>query len=142
MSLHKRNELCYDCAGCAVVAQLVPDADRPALLDSRRPGPPALPALLAERRGAHKRRKSMKFYYTYVLQCSDGKRYVGSTSDMQQRLAEHQSGSVRTTSMRLPVRLIYYEACLAKQLAQKRERYFKTGFGRKFLKDRLGLLPL
>lgn len=33
--------------------------------------------------------------------------------------------------------MIYYEACLSKQAAIRREKYFKTGFGRRFLKNRL-----
>ena len=41
------------------------------------------------------------------------------------------------TKFRLPVGLIYFEGCLSKETAIKREKYFKTGFGRRFLKNRL-----
>ncbi len=55
-----------------------------------------------------------EFYYTYVLRSSkDGKLYIGSTE------------------------LIYFEGCFEKSKAEKREKYFKTGFGRNFLKSRI-----
>lgn len=80
----------------------------------------------------------MNFYYTYVLRSKkDGKLYVGSTSNLIIRLNAHNSGNVESTIGRRPLEVIYYEACHDKQKAEKRERYFKTGFGRKFLKDRL-----
>lgn len=78
------------------------------------------------------------FHFTYVLRCSDGKRYIGSTDDLQRRLYEHQGGFVDATKHRRPVVLIYYEACLDRKSAQGRERYFKAGFGRVFLKKRIG----
>jgi predicted GIY-YIG superfamily endonuclease len=34
------------------------------------------------------------FAYTYVLECSDGKLYVGSTIDLRRRIEEHLSGTV------------------------------------------------
>ena len=48
--------------------------------------------------------------YTYILKCSDGSFYTGSTIDLDQRLKEHQNGSgANYTSTRLPVELIYFE---------------------------------
>lgn len=82
------------------------------------------------------------FYYTYILECVDGTWYVGSTANLKQRLSTHQSGHVHTTARRLPIALVYYEACREKKRAEQRERYFKTGFGRAFLKGRIGRMPL
>jgi putative endonuclease len=48
-------------------------------------------------------------------------------------------GEVQATANRLPVQLVYYEACLDLALAKARERQLKTGFGRAYLKRRLGL---
>jgi hypothetical protein len=48
-------------------------------------------------------------------------------------------GEVQATAYRLPVQLVYYEACLDLSLAKARERQLKTGFGRAYLKRRLGL---
>lgn len=79
-----------------------------------------------------------EFWFTYVLESKlDGKKYIGCTSDLEQRLKQHQNGEVASTKHRRPLKLIYFEACLDKYLAYKREKYFKTGFGRRFLKDRI-----
>lgn len=77
--------------------------------------------------------------YTYILLCADKKLYVGSTSDLRSRLLRHKAGKVTATKYRLPVELVYYEACLSMVFARKREKYFKTGFGRSFLKKRIAI---
>jgi len=78
------------------------------------------------------------YYYTYVLRSDkDNKLYIGSTGDLQTRLKMHNRGEVDSTKGRRPLRLIYYEACLYKEKAEKREKYFKTGFGRGFLRTRI-----
>lgn len=77
-------------------------------------------------------------YFTYVLKSEkDNKLYVGSTNDLKKRLKLHNSGKVVSTKSRKPLRLVYYEACLSKEKSLKREKCFKTGFGRMFLKDRI-----
>lgn len=77
-------------------------------------------------------------YYTYVLKSTkDNKLYIGWTDDLKSRLSKHRSGLVKATEDRLPIDLIYYEACVSKEKAIKREKYFKTGFGRRFLKHRI-----
>ena len=46
----------------------------------------------------------------YILECSDGSYYTGSTKDLIRRLEQHQSGEgANYTAKRLPVKLIYYE---------------------------------
>ncbi|MDP8268657.1 MAG: GIY-YIG nuclease family protein [Candidatus Tenebribacter davisii] len=51
-----------------------------------------------------------KTYWVYILKCSDGSYYTGSTSDIWKRLSEHQSGLVKGyTSKRLPVELVFSE---------------------------------
>lgn len=48
--------------------------------------------------------------YTYILKCSDGTYYVGSTWDLEKRLYEHNSGmGSNYTRKRLPLNLVYYE---------------------------------
>lgn len=63
--------------------------------------------------------------------------YIGCTSDLKKRYQEHMSGKVEATSLRLPLELVYYEACKNKENAYKREKYFKTGYGRRFLDTRI-----
>ncbi len=77
-------------------------------------------------------------FYTYVLLSEkDEKFYVGFTKDLRERLEKHKIGKVKSTANRRPLKLIYYEACLDERDAIKREKYFKTGFGRRFLRNRL-----
>lgn len=77
-------------------------------------------------------------FYTYVLQSQKNKQlYVGFTKDLKNRIAFHNSGKVRASAGRRPLTLIYYEACLSEVDAIKREKFLKTGYGRRFLKNRL-----
>lgn len=77
-------------------------------------------------------------FYTYVLKSTkDDKLYIGWTNDLKKRLLNHNSGKVEATKERKPLNLIYYEACKSKEKAIEREKYFKTGFGRNFLKNRI-----
>ncbi|MDP2705758.1 MAG: GIY-YIG nuclease family protein [bacterium] len=77
-------------------------------------------------------------YYTYVLKSEkDDNLYIGFTNDLKKRIKEHTEGMVKSTRGRRPLRLIYFEACVKKEKAIAREKYFKTGFGRRFLKNRI-----
>lgn len=77
-------------------------------------------------------------YFTYVLKSlKDGKNYIGYTNDVNLRLTKHNNGEVRSTAPRRPLKLIYYEACVNKEDAMRRERYLKTYQGRQFLAKRL-----
>jgi len=77
-------------------------------------------------------------FYSYVLQSSaDGNFYSGFTKDLKLRFDQHCKGLVESTRDRRPLTLIYYEACLSQEDALKRERYFKTYNGKRFLHNRL-----
>jgi putative endonuclease len=77
-------------------------------------------------------------YYTYVLRSTkDGKRYIGATSNLEQRLQAHNSGNVPSTRHRRPLNLEYYEACISQEDGFQRERYLKTKNGYMFLGNRL-----
>ncbi len=76
-------------------------------------------------------------YYLYILLLSNGQIYTGYTSNLKRRLEEHKKGNVTFTSKRLPVRLIYYEAYLLKEDAQRREKFLKTTEGKRLLKQQL-----
>jgi len=76
--------------------------------------------------------------FTYVLRSNrDGEWYTGSTGDLRARLGLHAEGRVRSTARRRPLQLIYYEACLNRSDAFRRERFLKTGKGKRFLRNRL-----
>ncbi len=52
----------------------------------------------------------MRKGYMYILKCSDGSYYTGSTTNLELRFAQHQSGKgANHTKKRLPVELVYYE---------------------------------
>jgi putative endonuclease len=77
-------------------------------------------------------------WYVYVLySLKDGKFYVGCTNDLRERIKEHNQGKVKSTKERRPLQLIYYEACWNKKDAYKREKYLKSGYGKRTLKKRL-----
>lgn len=79
------------------------------------------------------------FYYTYVLKSKkDGKIYTGYTQDLRKRLNQHNKGLSTYTKGRGPFILIYYEGCLLEGKARSREKYLKTGMGKRYLKNRLG----
>lgn len=85
------------------------------------------------------------WFFTYViLSEKDGKFYTGTTGDLNKRIEYHNKGLVVSTKYRLPVKLIYFEACLSKEDAFRRERYLKTGMGKRYLKNHLfnSLKPL
>ncbi len=77
-------------------------------------------------------------YFVYILLNKKDKNfYVGYTKNLKKRISDHNLGKVNSTKYRLPVTLIYYECCLNKYDAIKRERYLKTGMGKRYLKNRL-----
>jgi len=82
-------------------------------------------------------------YYAYILLCINTKQsrkifYIGCTDSLEKRIRNHKSKSVKTTKRFDKVILVYYEACENKIDAIKREKQLKTGFGRGYLKKRLG----
>ena len=77
-------------------------------------------------------------HYVYVLHSAeDGKLYTGATGDLRKRIDEHNNGKVDSTTNRRPFDLVYYEACLKKEDAFRREKYLKTGMGKRYLRNRL-----
>ena len=81
-----------------------------------------------------------KIFYNYVLLCKEKQKqifYIGITSDLAKRIKQHKQGKTKTTSKYDMIKLVYYEACLSKADAIKRERQLKTGFGKGYIKKRI-----
>lgn len=77
-------------------------------------------------------------YYVYILQSlKDNNWYTGSTGDLKKRFNEHNSGYNFSTKSRKPFKLIYYEAGLNREDAEAREKFLKSGPGKKYLRNRL-----
>jgi putative endonuclease len=65
-------------------------------------------------------------FYVYLLQCSDGSLYCGSTENLKNRLKEHNAGEAAVwTKMRKPVRLVYFETHDSLLTARRREKQIK-----------------
>ena len=80
----------------------------------------------------------IKMDYAYVLHSmKDSQFYFGYTKNLKQRFDQHQKGNVDSTKNRRPLRLVYYEACIDKNDALKREKYFKTYHGRMYIQKRI-----
>jgi len=82
--------------------------------------------------------RDKEFYYTYVVPgIKKQKWYTGFTNDLRKRFKEHNSNEVPSTKNRGPFELIYYEMCRNEQDTRVREKYLKTGMGKRYLKNRL-----
>jgi putative endonuclease len=77
-------------------------------------------------------------FFVYVLESNvDGRLYKGHTQDIEKRLNEHNAGKTKSTKGYLPWNLVYFEEFDTRENAVFREKYFKSGIGREFLKNKL-----
>jgi putative endonuclease len=77
-------------------------------------------------------------FYVYVLRSeSDSGFYIGFSTDLKRRLAEHTRGAAFATKSRGPWKLIYYEAYTEREDAEGREKFLKSGAGRRLLRAQL-----
>ncbi len=81
--------------------------------------------------------KNSQNWYVYVLQNKVGSWYMGSTKDLRKRILQHNSGRHKSTKYGVPWKIIYCEISINQQDTRARERYLKSGMGRKYLKNRL-----
>ena len=66
-------------------------------------------------------------HYLYILRSfKDGNLYIGTTSNIEIRLSQHNKGQSKSTKFRRPFKLIYTEEFKEKSGAMKREWYFKN----------------
>jgi len=78
-------------------------------------------------------------FYVYVLRSqSDSGFYIGFSTDLKRRLAEHTRGASLATKFRGPWKLVYYEAYTEREDAEGREKFLKSGAGRRL---KLGRFP-
>jgi len=75
-------------------------------------------------------------YYVYVLEsCKNNQWYIGQSSNLKLRLKEHNDGKSIHTKRNLPWKLIFYVSFIEKSDSIRFEKYLKSGYGRKFLKN-------
>lgn len=79
-------------------------------------------------------------YYTYILRSiTDGSFYKGHCENIELRIEQHNSGTTKSISHKIPFELAYFETYETREEAIKREIYFKTAAGRKFIRQKLSL---
>jgi len=77
----------------------------------------------------------MKIFTVYIIKSIEGLHYTGMTEDLPKRLHEHNSKSLSTWTKRgNKWKVIYSESFQIKADALSREKWFKSGVGREFLK--------
>jgi putative endonuclease len=73
-------------------------------------------------------------YFVYVLKSEEnGRFYIGSSENPDRRLDEHNSGKVKSTKSFRPWKRIFLEEHSSRSDAIRREKYLKSGWGRKVL---------
>ena len=78
-------------------------------------------------------------YYAYVIKSLfNDYYYKGHCRDLQTRLSQHNAGKTTSIKNKIPFKLVYFEVFETLEEAVKREKYFKTAAGRKYLK---GVIP-
>ena len=76
----------------------------------------------------------------YILRSGvTGRLYVGSTSDLADRLYRHNSGQSKATRHGFPWSLLHQEAYATRSEAVRREMYLKTGKGRDEIRQVIGV---
>ncbi|MFH0803546.1 MAG: GIY-YIG nuclease family protein [Candidatus Tagabacteria bacterium] len=71
----------------------------------------------------------------YVLRSKkDSSLYFGYSTDIKKRVNEHQKGQVLSTRDKRPLEIIYCELYKNKKDAMRREKFFKSGWGRNYIK--------
>ena len=78
-------------------------------------------------------------WYTYLLSNKqNGYWYTGVTNDLRKRFKQHNDKLRKGwAAKRDPYTLMYYEACHDEDDARAREKYLKSGMGKKYIKNRL-----
>ena len=79
----------------------------------------------------------MRYVYLLKSELFAGKRYVGVTSNLKLRLADHNAGKSPHTSKYLPWKLVTYIAFSDDRKGETFERYLKSGSGHAFARKRL-----
>ena len=77
-------------------------------------------------------------YHVYLIESEpNGKWYIGYTTDVRRRLSEHNRHKNVSTARETKWKLIYCETYVNKMDALGREKFLKSGSGRKFLRKQL-----
>ncbi|KHJ37024.1 GIY-YIG nuclease superfamily protein [Pedobacter glucosidilyticus] len=78
-----------------------------------------------------------KFFVYALISAKDKRIYVGFSGDLDKRIHEHNSGKTKSTKGFRPWTLLYFEEVQGRDSARKKEKYYKSGIGKEFLKSLL-----
>jgi putative endonuclease len=85
-------------------------------------------------------------FYVYAIKSSSRKYvYIGHSSNIENRVRQHNHGQTKANKLARPFKLFYYEEVESRQEAVVREKQLKSGFNREALKNiayNYGELPL
>ena len=74
-------------------------------------------------------------FYVYALRSKKtNELYIGISQDPAERVRQHNFGMTKSTKFGRPYELIYMESCVDRKTARDKEKKYKSGSGREFLK--------
>ena len=80
----------------------------------------------------------MTFFYVYVISSVKTRDlYIGYTQNLRDRLSAHNTGKNHSTKHKKPWKLIYFEGYIDKKDALGREKFLKSGSGKRYLHKQL-----
>ena len=66
-------------------------------------------------------------WFVYIIKCVGGSLYTGTTNDLEARFKKHKSGKgAKYTRSHKPKKIVFFEKCDNKIVAQKKEREIKN----------------
>lgn len=79
-------------------------------------------------------------HYVYILESvkTPTEKYVGSTTDLKERIRDHNAGRSSHTAKHRPWCLVSYHAFPDERTALAFEKYLKTGSGHEFRRRHFG----
>jgi restriction endonuclease S subunit/predicted GIY-YIG superfamily endonuclease len=92
-------------------------------------------AELARREGRSLPTPRPGVFYVYAIRCEDDSIYIGQTDNLARRWEEHLAGQAADwTKQHKPMQIVHYEEYSSRREAADREKWLKTGYGRKRIK--------
>ncbi len=80
----------------------------------------------------------MSFCVYFLKSLTNNDLYIGSTENLEKRVALHNTGKVKSTKAYLPWKLLDFEIYDLRNEATKRERFLKSGQQKEILKKKYG----
>jgi len=74
-------------------------------------------------------------FYVHAITCDNNSIYIGQTDTLRKRWEDDRLGKVDRTKRHRPIKIVHYEELGSREEAVNRERYRKTGFGRKWVRQ-------